>query len=76
MNEIFMYINKYIRFEFKIEPTWHFNEIFVVEQLQAAFRNEINTQRAMTTTVNTRKQMDEIFDVISYSKGKYNSYLD
>ncbi|XP_065214647.1 aminopeptidase N-like [Planococcus citri] len=52
----------------RIEPTWDMDKFFVIGQVQPTLWNEIGTQRAMTTSVSKKNQLDDIFDVISYSK--------
>ena len=47
------------------------DKFFVINQVQASLWNEIGTQRAMTTSVTQKAQLDGIFDVISYPKGNY-----
>lgn len=55
----------------QVQPTWRMNEYFVVNvQQPVLFEDEAYVHHAMTSPVNTPAEIDNMFDTISYAKGR------
>lgn len=54
-----------------MEPSWRIPEQFVVEELQQVFLLDVyKSSHPISVEVNHPKEIDEIFDDISYGKGE------
>jgi aminopeptidase N len=51
------------------EPNWRIGDMFVIEQHQTALAYDHRPKHPLTASVNTPKEIIEIFDTITYSKG-------
>ncbi|XP_025419873.1 aminopeptidase N-like, partial [Sipha flava] len=68
LNEAFATLFEYFAVQ-AAEPNWRIGDMFVIEQHQTALAYDHRPKHPLTASVNTPKEIIEIFDTITYSKG-------
>lgn len=61
---------------FKVEPKWKDPDLFVVNELHGALDlDALSTSHPISIKVNNPDEINDIFDRISYSKGKMKHFI-